>query len=153
MVCSKLPFVSTAQIFRAGEKSKMHSSPATRVRVITWVVTLLLPVAAWSAARFTLPFFHSGPGVFFIAAACISALLMGLPTALAGAVLNTAALNAFAHFYQPGNSTTSNELWSALLIAVTMVVGLARQRWSAAEMLAGRLNSDLARMRDELESQ
>ncbi len=131
----------------------MHSSPAARARVISWVVTFLLPVAAWSVARFTLPFFHPGPGVFFIAAAGISALLGGLPMALAGALLNTAALNGFAYLYQPGNSTTGNELWSALLVGVAMVVGLARQKWSAAEMLAGRLSSDLARLRDELESQ
>jgi PAS domain S-box-containing protein len=131
----------------------MHSSPAARVRVVTWVVTFLLPIAAWSVARFTLPFFHSGPGVFFIAAACIAAVLGGLPTALAGALLNIAALNAFAYLYQPENSAAANELWSALLIAVVLVVGLARQKWSAAEMLAGRLSSDLARLRDELESQ
>ncbi len=131
----------------------MHSSPAARVRTISWVVTFLLPVAAWSVARFTLPFFHPGPGVFFIAAAGIAALLGGMPTALAAAVLNTAALIGFAYVYQPGNSTTSTELWSALLVAVALVIGLARQRWSAAEMLAGRLNSDLARLRDELESQ
>src|SRR5262249_18732662 len=132
---------------------KMSSSPTARARVISWVVTFLLPLAAWSAARISLPFFHAGPGVFFIAAACISAVLSDLPTALAGAVLNTAALNWFASIYQPGNSATSNELWSALLIAVALVVGLARQKWSAAEVLAGRLNSDLARLRDELESQ
>src|SRR5215472_4195028 len=131
----------------------MYSSPAARRRALQWVVTLLLPIAAWSVARYSLPFFHSGPGVFFIAAACISAVLGGLPTALVGALLNTAAMNGFAYLYQPGNSLTSNELWSALLIAVVMVVGLARQKWSAAEMLAGRLSSDLARLRDELESQ
>jgi PAS domain S-box-containing protein len=130
----------------------MYSSPAARVRT-SWVVTFLLPVAAWSVARLTLPFFHPGPGVFFIAAAGIAALLGGMPTALAGAMLNTAALIGFAWVYQPGNSTTSNELWSALLVAVALVIGLARQRWSTAEMLAGRLSSDLARLRDELESQ
>ncbi|HET9280450.1 MAG TPA: ATP-binding protein [Candidatus Angelobacter sp.] len=131
----------------------MEISPTARKRVLIWAVTFLLPLAAWSVARFTLPFFHSGPGVFFIAAACIAALIGGLPTALAGALLNTAALNGFAYLYQPGNSVTANELWSALLIAVALIVGLARQKWSAAEMLAGRLSSDLARLRDELESQ
>lgn len=131
----------------------MYSSPKSRLRVISWVVTFLLPVAAWSAARFTLPFFHSAPGAYFIAAACISAVIGGLPAALVGAALNTAALNGFAYLYQPGNSTTSNELWSALLICVALIVGLARQKWSAAEMLAWRLSSDLARLRDELESQ
>ena len=131
----------------------MYSSPTARLRVVSWVITFLLPVAAWSLAWSSLPFFHPGVGVFFIAAACISAVIGGMPAALAGALLNTAALNAFAYLYQPESSASSNELWSALLIAVALVVGLARQKWSAAEMVAGRLSSDLARLRDELESQ
>jgi PAS domain S-box-containing protein len=132
----------------------MYASPkTTRLRIISWAITFLLPVAAWSAARFMLPFFHPAPGVFFIAAACISAVIGGLPSALVGILLNTAALNGFAYLYQPGNTATNNELWSALLIAVALIVGLARQKWSAAEMLAGRLSTDLARLRDELESQ
>jgi len=100
----------------------MYTSPKLRLRVISWVVTFLLPVAAWSAARFTLPFFHSAPGAYFIAAACISAFIGGLPTTLVGILLNTAALNGFAYLYQSGNSVTNNELWSALLIAVALVV-------------------------------
>jgi PAS domain S-box-containing protein len=131
----------------------MYSSPTARLRVFSWVVTFLLPVAAWSVARYSLPFFHPGVGVFFIAAACISAAIGGLPAAVVGVLLNTAALNAFAYLYQPETSASSNELWSALLIAVALIVGLARQKWSAAEMVAGRLNTDLARLRDELESQ
>ncbi|HLK52894.1 MAG TPA: GAF domain-containing protein, partial [Candidatus Angelobacter sp.] len=131
----------------------MSYSPTTRLRIVTWVVTFLLPAAAWSFSRASLPYFHPGVGVFFIAAACICAVIGGLPSALVGALLNTAALNAFVYLYQPGASHTSTELWSALLIAVTLVVGLARQKWSAAEMVAGRLSTDLARLRDELESQ
>jgi PAS domain S-box-containing protein len=131
----------------------MLSPSTTRLRVISWVITFLLPGAAWSMARYSLPFFHPGVGVFFIAAACISAVIGGLPAAIAGALLNTAALIGFSYLYQPEISTTSNELWAALLIAVTLVVGLARQKWSTAEMVAGRLSTDLARLRDELESQ
>lgn len=131
----------------------MYSPSTTRLRIISWVVTFLLPVAAWGVARYSLPFFHPGVGVFFIAAACISAVIGGLPAALAGALLNTAALVGFSYLYQPEISPTSDELWSALLIAVALVVGLARQKWSAAEMVAGRLSTDLARLRDELESQ
>ncbi|MGZ7059862.1 MAG: hypothetical protein ACXVJU_11320, partial [Candidatus Angelobacter sp.] len=82
-----------------------------------------MPAAAWSAARYSLPFFHPGVGVFFIAAACISAVIGGLPTAVAGALLNTAALVGFSYLYQPETTATSNELWSALLIAVALVVG------------------------------
>jgi len=131
----------------------MYSPSTTRLRVISWVVTFLLPVAAWSIAHYSLPVFHPGVGVFFIAAACISAVIGGLPAAVTGALLNTAALVGFSSLYQPEISTTSIELWAALLIAVTLVVGLARQKWSTAEMIAGRLSTDLARMRDELESQ
>ncbi|MBZ5504063.1 MAG: PAS domain-containing protein [Acidobacteriia bacterium] len=131
----------------------MYPSPTARLRVVSWVITFLLPVAAWSVARYSLPIFHPGVAVFFIAAACISAVVGGLPAAVVGVLLNTAALNAFAYLYQPETSVSSNELWSALLIAVALVVGLARQKWSAAEMVAGRLNTDLARLRDELESQ
>ena len=137
----------------AQEKGLIYSSPKSRQRVITWLVTFLLPLAAWSAARFTLPFFHNAPGAYFIAAACLAAVIGGLPATLVGILLNTAAMNAFSYLYQPWNTRTSNELWSALLIAVALVVGLARQKWSAAEMLAGRLSNDLARLRDELESQ
>ncbi|HZE79795.1 MAG TPA: ATP-binding protein [Candidatus Polarisedimenticolia bacterium] len=131
----------------------MYSPSSTRLRVLSWVVTFLLPAAAWSLARYSLSYFHPGVGVFFIAAACISAVIGGLPAAIAGALLNTAALVGFSYLYQPEISTTSNELWAALLIAVALVVGLARQKWSAAEMVAGRLSTDLARLRDELESQ
>ena len=130
----------------------MYPSP-TRLRVISWVVAVLLPAAAWIAAKASLPNFQPGVAVFFITAAGIAALIGGLPTALAGAFLNTAALNGFFSLYQPQNSTSTNQLWSALLIAVGLIIGLARQKWSAAEMLAGRLSTDLARLRDELESQ
>src|SRR5947209_2962221 len=130
----------------------MVSSPTARLRIISWVITFLLPGAAWVFARYSLPFFHPGVGVFFIVAACIPAVIGGLPAALAGALLNTAALNAFAYLYEPQTSATSNGLWSALLIAVALVIGLARQKWSAAEMVAGRLSSDLSRLREELES-
>src|SRR5689334_23247027 len=131
----------------------MYPSPTARLRVVSWVITFLLPFAAWLAARYSLPFFYPGVGVFFVAAACISALIGGLPAAVVGALLNTAALNGFAYLYQPESSSTSNQLWSALLIAVALIVGLARQKWSAAEMVAGTLSTDLARLRDELESQ
>jgi len=46
--------------------------------------------------------------------------------------LSAAVFNGFAYLYQPENSSASNQLWSALLIVVALIVGLARQRWSAA---------------------
>src|ERR1043166_8340326 len=129
----------------------MYPSPTARLRVVSWVITFLLPFAAWLAARYSLPFFYPGVGVFFVAAACISAFIGGLPAAVVGALLNTAALNGFAYLYQPENSSTSNQLWSALLIVVALIVGLARQKWSAAEMVAGTLSTDLAPLPEELE--
>jgi len=57
----------------------MYSPSSTRLRVLSWVVTFLLPAAAWSLARYSLSYFHPGVGVFFIAAACISAVIGGLP--------------------------------------------------------------------------
>src|SRR6202023_2885231 len=103
----------------------MYSPSTTRLRVFSWVVTFLLPAAAWSVARYSLPFFHPGVGVFLIAAPCISGVLGAFPAAIAGALLNTAALVGFSYLYHPEISATSNELWSALLIAVALVVGLA----------------------------
>src|SRR6478609_11271812 len=99
----------------------MYPSPTARLRIVSWVITFLLPVAAWSLARYSLPFFYPGVGVFFVAAACLSALIGGLPAAVVGALLNTADLIGFAYLYQPETSSTSNQLWSALLIAVTLI--------------------------------
>src|SRR5882724_511498 len=131
----------------------MRPSLTARLRVVAWVITFLLPVAAWQFADFSLSFFHPGPGVFFTAAACISAAIGGIRVAFVAVILNTAALNALLYLYQPSASHTSNALWSALLITVALIVGYAREKWSAAEMMAGRLSTDLARLRDEMESQ
>jgi len=124
-----------------------------RLRVVAWVIAFLLPGAAWQFANFSLSFFHPGPGVVFTAAACISAAIGGIRIALVAVILNTAALNAVYYLNQPGGSHTSAALWSALLVTVALIVGYAREKWSAAEMMAGRLSTDLARLRDEMESQ
>ncbi|HSM84952.1 MAG TPA: hypothetical protein VLT16_02315, partial [Candidatus Limnocylindrales bacterium] len=128
-------------------------SPTSRLRVAAWLVTVFLPAAAWMATRLSLPFFYPGIGVFFTAAACLSALMGGLRMALVGILLNAAALNGFAYLHPPETSPTSTALWTLLLVTVAVIIGYAREKWSAAEMLAGRLSTDLARMRDELESQ
>jgi signal transduction histidine kinase/GAF domain-containing protein len=124
-----------------------------RLRTAAWIVTLLLPAAAWSLASFSSPFFHPGVGVFFIAAAFLSAAIGGMPMAIAGIALNGTALNLYFHFMQPSTPPSNAVLWTLLLFMVSLLVGYAREKWSAAEMLAGRLSSDLARLRDELESQ
>jgi PAS domain S-box-containing protein len=103
---------------------------------------------------FSSPLFRPSVGVFFTAAACLSAVIGGLPRALAAIALNGAALNLFIHLYHPaGVNQNTGELWTLLLAVVAFIVGYAREKWSAAESLASRLRSDLARLRDELESQ
>ncbi|HEU5414598.1 MAG TPA: ATP-binding protein [Candidatus Angelobacter sp.] len=131
----------------------MAPSPTPRVRAVIWIVTILLPVAAWISSGFSWSFFHPGIGAFFVAAGCLSAAIGGLRVALAAIVLNGAALNAFIYLQQLSSQRANAALWTALLVAVTLIVGYAREKWSAAEMLAGRLSTDLARLRDELESQ
>src|SRR5947199_8357785 len=91
-------------------------------------------------------------GVFFTVAAVLSAAIGGLVPALVAALLNTAALAWFAHLHPGVDPRANNELWSVLLVGVTLVVGYAREKWSAAEVLAGHLIIELARLRYELES-
>ncbi|HYX54123.1 MAG TPA: ATP-binding protein [Candidatus Limnocylindrales bacterium] len=117
-------------------------------------MTCLLPLAAWTLTSFSSPLFHPSVGAFFVAAACLSAAIGGLPMALAAIALNAAALNLFVRLYHPaGVSQGTAGLWTLLLVVVAFMIGYAREKWSAAESLAGRLRSDLARLRDELESQ
>src|SRR5947209_12538125 len=131
----------------------MHSSPASRLRIAAWVVTLLLPLAAWQLTSTSWSLLHNRVGVLFTVAALISAAIGGLLPALVGALLNVAALAWFSHLHPPVDGHANSVLWSILLVAVTLVVGYAREKWSAAEMLAGHLSTDLARLRDELDSQ
>lgn len=76
-----------------------------------------------------------------------------MPTAVAATLLNSLGVILFSYRYPGALPRTTAELWAALLIAVTLIVGYAREKWSAAEVRAGRLSTDLARLRDELESQ
>jgi PAS domain S-box-containing protein len=137
--------------FLAGDLM-MHSSPWTRLRVLAWVVTIVLPVAAWQLTN-TSHLLHLPVGVFFTAAAVLSAAVNGMSTAVVAALLNIAALNGFAYYHQTAGSRASNVLWSMLIAVVSLLIGYARQKWSAAEMLAGNLTSDLARLREELDVQ
>src|SRR5947209_5949911 len=131
----------------------MYSSSASRLRIAVWAVTSLLPLAAWQLTSTSWPLLHNRVGVFFTVAALISAAIGGLAPALVGALLNTAALTWFSHVHPPVDGRGNSVLSSILLVAVTLVVGYAREKWSAAEMLAGHLSTDLARLRDELASQ
>ncbi|HXB22541.1 MAG TPA: ATP-binding protein [Candidatus Solibacter sp.] len=131
----------------------MQSSQSARLRITSWALTVLLSVAAWELSGATWPIFHQRLGVFFTAAAFISAAVGGMGPAVLAALLNTAALNYFAFLNRPAVPSWTAALWSLLLVTVTLVVGYAREKWSIAEMQAGRLSSDLARLRDELDSQ
>jgi PAS domain S-box-containing protein len=131
----------------------MHSSPAMRLRIAAWAVTFLLPFAAWQLTNTAWMLQHLPVGVFFLIAAVISAAVGGLIPALVSALLNVAGLYGFAYLHQGHHPNLSNALWSALLGAVALLIGYAREKWSSAEMLAGHLSSDLARLRDELDAQ
>lgn len=131
----------------------MYSSPTSRWRIAAWIVALLLPAAAWVFTSLSVPLFRPGVGVFFTGAACLAAAIGGIRMALVAIVLNAAALQEFVHLHQQEIPRGNIGLWMALLVTVALIVGYAREKWSAAEMLAGTLRSDLARLRDELESQ
>ncbi len=131
----------------------MYSSPTTRLRTTAWIFTVLLPLAAWYLTSSMWPVMHARAGVFFTIAALLSAALGGIAPALVASLLNCAALAAFVYLHPAPAPHLNNVLWSVLLVAVSLVVGYAREKWSAAEMLAGHLSRDLARLRDELDSQ
>lgn len=130
----------------------MRSSPSMRLRIALWALTLLLPFAAWEVTSSTFGL-HLPIGVFFLAAVVISAAIGGLLPALVSALLNVAALLGYSYLHQPTGPHRPEYLWSLLLGTVALLIGFARQKWSSAEMLAGHLSTDLARLRDELDAQ
>lgn len=131
----------------------MHSLPSNRWRIAAWAVILLLPGAAWTFAYLTFPLLNPQMTMFFVGAACLAAAIGGLRASFVGIGLNASALAGFVYLYQPGMSRSNLGLWILLLTGMALIVGVAREKWSAAEMLAGTLNSDLSRLRDEMESQ
>lgn len=131
----------------------MHSSPSVRLRIALWALTLILPFAAWEATNLASATLHLPIGVFFLAAVVVLAAVGGLTPALVSALVNSAALTGYFYLHQAGGSHRPELLWSSLLFIVALMIGYARQKWSAAEMLAGHLSTDLARLRDELDAQ
>ena len=81
--------------------------------------------------------------------AFIAAAVGGMRPAVLAAILNTVALNYFAFLNRSSIPGLTDGLWSVLLVAVSLMVGYAREKWSIAEMQAGLLSTDLARVRDE----
>ncbi|HET7872758.1 MAG TPA: PAS domain-containing protein, partial [Terriglobales bacterium] len=131
----------------------MHPLPSNRWRVAAWAVIVLLPGAAWIFAYLTFPSLSTGTIIFFMAAASLAAAIGGIRAGVLGIGLNAGALSGFAYLYEPGISRSNLGLWILLLSGVALMVGVAREKWSAAEMLAGMLRTDLSRLRDEMESQ
>lgn len=131
----------------------MHPAPSIRLKIASWALTALLSIAAWALTVATWPVFHQRVGVFFTAAAVISAAVGGITPAVLAAILNTAALNYFVFLNRSSVPGLTDGLWSVLLVTVSLMVGYAREKWSVAEMQAGLLSTDLARVRDELDSQ
>jgi PAS domain S-box-containing protein len=128
----------------------MHSSPMAGPRLVAWTVAFMLPIAAWISADSSM---SSMPGLLFMAAGCLSAAIGGLRIAVVAVLLNVIALNVFYYRHQPTHSQWANVLWSGLVLGLALLVGYAREKWSAAEILAGRLSNDLVRLREELQLQ
>jgi PAS domain S-box-containing protein len=127
--------------------------PSARWRGLIWAVTIALPFAAWFIARLTYSRFPPGAVLFFTLAACLSAALGGMRVAIAALVFNVAALIGFCYLCQRDQWGVAFLLWSAVPAALTLLVGYAREKWSASEMLADHLRQDLIRLREELEIQ
>ena len=131
----------------------MRLFSAARWRVVMWSITLALPFAAWTLARFSYPHFSPGPVLFFTLAACLSAAIGGLRAAAVALVLNLAGRLWFCDLYQPEQWGVGFLAWSVVPICLTLVVGFAREKRSTSEVLADRLSQDLARLREELDLQ
>jgi hypothetical protein len=77
---------------KVSRRRKMHPSPSIRLRIAVWAVTILLPCAAWQLTNAPGIAPHLPVGVFFLAAAVISAAIGGLIPALISYQLNISAL-------------------------------------------------------------
>src|SRR5262245_4491000 len=122
----------------------MHPSPTTSFRVVAWATTFLLPVAAWIFASSTTFSLHVGAALFFTTAACLAAAIGGMRHAAVSILLNVAAFNFFTYLNQQSSWGLNNILWSLLPAGLALTVGYAREKWLAAETLAGGLSKDLA---------
>ena len=131
----------------------MRAWLTARQRVVAWILTFSLPVAAWVFSTYSFPKFSTGVVLFFTLAACTSAAIGGMRMALVALALNVVARNLFLYLFAPGPWRWSSTLWSVIPVALTLIVGHARDRLSAAEMLAGGLDNELTTLRTELESQ
>jgi PAS domain S-box-containing protein len=131
----------------------MHHSPTVRRRLGAWLLNMCLPVVAWICATYSFPRLSYEAVLFFTLAACICAALGGMRFAVFSLVLNMAARNLFLYLHAPRTWSWTTIFWSVFPAALILVIGYAREKWSAAALLAERLSGDLARLREELEVQ
>jgi PAS domain S-box-containing protein len=131
----------------------MHTSPAVRRRFGAWFFVMCLPIAAWICSTYSFPRLAHEAVLFFTLAACLSAAVGGMRMAVIAIVLNMAARNVFLYLHAPNGWGWTSVLWSLAPAALALVVAYAREKWSAAGLLAERLSGDLARLREELEVQ
>lgn len=127
--------------------------PSARWRSLIWAITFALPIAAWLIARFTFTRFPPGAVLFFTFAACLAAALGGMRVAVVALALNLGARMGFCYLFQRNEWSAAFLLWSAVPTALTLLVGYAREKWAASEMLSSQLRQDLARLREELDLQ
>ncbi|HLJ85793.1 MAG TPA: ATP-binding protein [Candidatus Angelobacter sp.] len=130
----------------------MPLSASTRLRFALWALVLFSPVEASFLTGYFWQMLHAHVGILFTLAACLAAAVGGLLPALVAAILNIAALNVFS-FLRGSMSHSSDVSWSLGMAVAALSIGYARERLSAAELLAGRLSTDLGRLRNELASQ
>jgi PAS domain S-box-containing protein len=130
----------------------MHFSTSPGFRTAQWAAVGALPLVAWVLSSLDFPG-HLPFGVFFVAAAVICAAAGGLMPAWAATMANIVGLWLFFYLHPAAGTPVTIGLWSALLGSVALLVGYAREKSSAAQTIAGRLRSDLARLRDELDTQ
>jgi PAS domain S-box-containing protein len=104
-------------------------------------------------ARSTFTHFPPGAVLFFTLAACLSAVVGGMRVAIAALLLNLVARIGFCYLYQPGQLTLAFIFWSAVPVGLTLLVGYAREKWAASEMLVQQLRQDVTRLREELDLQ
>src|SRR5215472_104265 len=127
--------------------------PSAQWRSLIWAITVALPFAAWFIAGFTFARFPAGAVLFFTLAACLAAALGGMRVAVVALGLNLAASMGFCYLFQRNEWGVAFLLWSAVPASLTLLVGYAREKWAASEMLAGQQRHDLVRLREELELQ
>jgi PAS domain S-box-containing protein len=72
---------------------------------------------------------------------------------LTATLLNVAAQTLFLYLHAAGERRWTSMLWALVPLALTLIVAYLRAKQSGSSLLAARLSADLARLREQLESQ